>query len=103
MIRINMAMNTASNQAGYETPAWFRAMFDHAIDEFCRDYQVGKGDAVEYIFKQSPDLKSRRLAEVLRTYKGVDSTDYHVNGLPSWGVLLHEDDPVVVEYKLKHG
>ena len=96
-------MDLAAKQAGYENPAWFRKLLNDAVTEFCHDYQVGNKSAYQYIFDQSGNLKSLRLSEVLRTYKGVDSTDYHVDGLPSWGVLLQEDDPVVVEYKLKHG
>jgi hypothetical protein len=94
MIRINLA-DWLINY-----PEWYKMMFQDALTLFRNEYKVNDEAVFKYLRDESAPVSSQRLAEILEML-GANPTPYHKDGLPSWGILLREDDPVVVEYKLK--
>jgi len=43
-----------------------------------------------------------RIVELLKD-NGINVVQYNLIGLPSWGIVISKNDPIVVEYILKYG
>ncbi len=99
MIRINLHRDAKS--FGYPVPKWFETMMSEMVNATCIDLQVAPNQIHAYLFPITDDAD--RLAELLKTSIGLDAKSYKIDKVPSWGLLLREDDPLVVEYKLKFG
>jgi hypothetical protein len=97
MIRFNIQGPTKR----YPHPAWFKQMLADAIEAFRKEWQVTYDDVIAWAWKD-PKSGSERLCEALMIL-GVKPQPYYREDLPSWGVILYEADPVVVEYILKYG
>ena len=106
MIRINLHNGgvTASN-SGFPWPKWFTDMLNNALSQFCMDYQISDTNVWRYINELDSSNKDAprpdRLQKILDDYLNLKVSTYHFIGIPSWGIVIDETDPVVVEYKLK--
>lgn len=99
MIRINLHPDARVSK--FKTPIWFDQMVKDMIGNFSQEYQISSNDCYAYFFQRTGDCS--RLAATLKEFIQLDATTYNIEYLPSWGLLLKDDDPVVVEYKLKYG
>lgn len=96
-VRINLDIEARSS--GYQLAPPMRKLLSEVMDEFCKEYQVAQTSAWSFFCQRG---KTERLAELLRA-RGVAAESYDVEELPSWGIIIPNDDPVLVEYKLRYG
>ena len=108
-MRINF--NPSATRAGYHIPKYATELINALIIAFCQDYQISNDDAYHYFFgnssgistKTGPDIDSmNRLVELLNN-NGISASSYTVDNLPSIGIIIEDNDPILVEYKLKFG
>ena len=85
----------------YPHPIWFQRMLADGFEVFRKEWQVTHDDIITWAW-QNTATGSDRLTEIFAGI-GVKAVGYHREDLPSWGVVLDERDPVVVEYILKYG
>lgn len=60
---------------------------------------ITKGSAFTYFFERE---NIENLSNLLKNKK-INAEYYSITGLPSWGIVISDDDATVVEYKLKYG
>ena len=96
-MRINLDQN--AKNAGYKMPYWFEVLLNEKISNFMREYQVHQVEAMRYFINRS------NLTRLVNLFKdnGIEIETYSMDELPSWGLILPDDNPTIVEYKLKYG
>ena len=94
MIRINLH----PNRRGAKYPLWAEHLINKLITDFSQEYDVTYNDSFKYFFNCSP---VERIAKLFAD-AGITVETYNMEGLPSLGILIPEDNPVVVEYKLRY-
>jgi len=95
-MRINLHINNL-NLTKY--PVWFEIMLNDYIEQFRKEYQVTENDVYIYFFK------SQNFERIKKLFKDhtIDVETYEIDGLPSKGIIVPDDNPIIVEYKLKYG
>lgn len=91
-MRINLHPNGKSS-----VPGWFGDMLNDYIEEFRKEYSVSDTDVYRYFFCD----KLERIQQLFANH-GVNIEIYTMEDLPSRGVIIPDDDPTVVMYKLRH-
>lgn len=79
-------------------PSWFNHMINEWVEEFRKEYSVNDKDVYRYFFSDKLDRIQKLFAD-----HGVAVETYEVEDLPSRGIIIPDDDPIVVMYKLKYG
>jgi hypothetical protein len=94
-IRINLHQHRPKSKR----PAWQDALMNDAIRAFAAEWQVHAYEAFDHMCTRDTIAE---LAEVIKCHTGAMADSYVHPWLPSYGLVLQEDDPVVVMYKLRH-
>lgn len=98
-IRVNLSIHSTVEQR------WSKKLISDIIEETCTEYHMNPLDNRSNILYPSGNkLDFEILIKLLKTYKNIDAISYQLsNNLPSFGILVKKDDPIVVEYILKYG
>jgi len=86
---------------GYQHPLWFQKILSDSIENFRQEWQITHDQVIKYVWGHETKERCKRLVEILSTVD-IKAEPYYCDDLPSWGVLLDELDPVLVEYVLKY-
>lgn len=79
-------------------PKWFEKLLKEYIEEFKKEYQVSDAEVYRYFF----DISNLDRIQKLFKDHNIDVEVYDVPGLNSKGIVVPDDNPIVVEYKLKY-
>lgn len=79
-------------------PVWLEKMFNEYMEEFRKEYQVSAAEVHKYFF----DISQLDRIQNLFKQHNIDVEIYDVVGLNSKGIIIPDDNPIVVEYKLKY-
>jgi hypothetical protein len=104
IIRLNLGVNWAAKKEGRKLPVWFIKLFDDLVLKIANEYMVSIQNASEWITNNGDNTgipATERFVEQLEIYFNIKCKAYNVEGLRSWGILIDEFNPTVVEYKLK--
>ena len=94
MIRLNLH----PSRRGAKWPLWVEKLINKFVTDFSKEYDVSYSDAHKYFFNgQPPERIAKLFAE-----NGITVETYYIEELPSLGILIPEDNPMVVEYKLRY-
>ena len=75
------------------------ALINDMVRAFCKEYQVSDMDAYKYLLTRDT---VHRLVSMMKE-RGISVEHYDLEGIASWGIVVADDDPTLVEYKLKQG
>jgi hypothetical protein len=92
-MRVNMCK---THQTRY--PIWVEMLINDYIEQFKKEYDVDSIEAYRYFF----DVENLNRIKDLFKDRGIDVEVYDVEGLSSKGIIIPEDDPTVVLYKLRY-
>ena len=109
MIRINLCVQRQ------KIPNWFDQLRSDLYHKFAIEYIISDDDAKRYftstrtsnLSETDMNESDRRKILLLRNValfheNGIKAISYNIDNLPSYGLLLPEDDPTVVEYKFRY-
>jgi hypothetical protein len=77
---------------------WVEALINDYIEEFRKEYDVSSADAFMYFFDTD---KLERIKALFKEHD-IEVEIYDVEGLSSKGIVIPEDNPTVVMYKLRY-
>ena len=97
MIRINLHRNARYPGSG-KMPRWFQQLMNDAMNAYAEEWQVSAHEVWTKV--REPDALEQ-LVEIVREHGVVSCVAYRHALIDSYGLRLAEDDPLVVEYKLK--
>ena len=97
-MRVNL--NASARHGGYTIPKFIRELSNHYAKAFAKEYQIALSDAWNYLLGNNNNAE--KLVAVMAA-DGIAITAYKIEGLPSWGFIIADDDPKLVEFKLIHG
>ena len=90
-------LDHAARTAGYPLPGSAKDLINDMVRVFCNEYQVSDKDAYMYLLTRDT---VHRLVSMMKE-RGINVEHYDIEGIGSWGFVIADDDPTLVEYKLK--
>lgn len=92
-----MRINLNPNHRG-KYPRWFEQMLNEYIDEFGAEYSIRNEDLYRYFFN------TEKLERIQKLFKDndIDVEIYRIDDLPSAGIIIPDNHPTVVMYKLQY-
>jgi len=91
-MRINLHPEGVKN-----LPKWVELMINEFVEEFRKEYSVSHGEVYRYFF-------SNNLERIQKLFddNNIKVDTYNMVDLSSRGIIIPDNDPTVVFYKLKY-